>query len=170
MTYTPDMGKAFINSYRTTMNSDQVITEIEKVSVTETESITEDKKFVIDAREGNFFRLFSVKDILKNPKSKTNPIVEITVKDSEEDNGATIEYKLDVQKNLFSVALMIIMTCAFIGAVIWLACALFVSFDVFGIIASSLLAVISVWVIYKIGILSTSSILGELVSVIPIKR
>ncbi len=169
MTYAPDVSKAFINAYRTTMSGEQVIKEIEKVSAVGPESIKEGDKFVIDERNGNHFKLRSVKDILKSPKSKMHPTVEITVNDNPEDEGATIDYKLDLQQNPVSMALVIIMTCVFVGSFTWAACEIFVYRHVVGIIVSCALMILSGWIWHKKLISSTSSILSEFVSVIPYK-
>lgn len=56
---------------------------------------------MIDKQEGALLRLYSTDYLLAHPNGKIIPIVDITVKETNE--GSEIGYKIDLQLNFFAV-------------------------------------------------------------------
>ena len=137
MTYVPDMGKAFADSYKTLKSREAVILAIEQISTKDEKNIQPGKKFVIAGRETNYFKLLSADYLQKHPKGIICPMLEIRVKDSDNMEGSTIEYKHDIRPTFMSMTLLWLLALIFVAAMVWCLCSIFASFNLVGIIVGT---------------------------------
>ena len=137
MVYSPNMSKAFEGSYKTSKSRGAVVFAIEQVSTKDEKNIQPGQKFVIAGRETNYFKLLSADCLQKHPKGIICPMLEIRVKDSNDMEGSTIEYKHDIKPTFMSMTLLWLLALIFVAAMVCCLCSIFASFNLVGIIVGT---------------------------------
>ena len=64
-------------------------------------------------------------------------MLEIRVKDSNDMEGSTIEYKHDIKPTFMSMTLLWLLALIFVAAMVWCLCSIFASFNLVGIIVGT---------------------------------
>ena len=157
--HTPRVDRLYKNTLTTTKSSDQLIADIEKVSVTDAANMNDETAFIIESHGGSAFKLLSADYLRKHPNGKLCPTLELAIKDNIQGDGSVVGYKLDVQKNPVSLISITLMTCVFIAAFLWFVISIFVEINVLGIVLGGILTAISGWFVIYYGVVSTFKML-----------
>lgn len=119
--HVPNLRPVFFNSFKINKNREQAIEAVMNAK----------DDFVVEEGKESLI-LYPAEYIAAHPNSRMSPVIKIKVKDNEGEEGTTVDYELDLQKNVVSVVVVWTLFALWFVAVVWGVLSIFSSFNLLG--------------------------------------